>query len=66
MKKISKLVLVVFSVIILLIGVAVNLLIVGWLDYDTEFSLIRIVLSERASHKIILIYKELSMVLAIF
>ena len=53
MKKISKLVLVVFSVIILLIGVAVNLLIVGWLDYETAFSLIRRALSESPSNKII-------------
>ncbi|MBP3831390.1 MAG: alkaline shock response membrane anchor protein AmaP [Clostridia bacterium] len=65
MKKISKLVLVVFSVIILLIGVAVNLLIVGWLDYETAFSLIRRALSESPSNKIILIFTELSMLFAI-
>ena len=30
MKKLSKLVLVLFSVIILIIGVVVNLLVIGW------------------------------------
>ena len=63
MKKVSKLVLVLFSVIILLIGVAINLLIVGWLDYETAFSLIA--LSESPSNKIILIFTELSMLFAI-
>ena len=38
MKKLSKLVLVLFSVIILIIGVVINLLVIGWLDYDTAFS----------------------------
>ena len=65
MKKVSKLVLVLFSVIILLIGVAINLLIVGWLDYETAFSLIRRALSEDPSNKIILIFTELCMLFAI-
>ena len=65
MKKVSKLVLVLFSVIILLIGVIVNLLVVGWLDYQTAFSLIRRALSENPSNKIILIFTEVCMLFAI-
>ena len=56
MKKVSKLVLVLFSVIILLIGVVINLLIVGWLDYESAFSLIRKALSQDPTNKIILIF----------
>lgn len=65
MKKLSKLVLVIFSVIILIIGVAINLLVVGWLDYNTAFSLIKNALIQDPSNKIILIITEFCMLFAI-
>jgi uncharacterized alkaline shock family protein YloU len=65
MKKLNKLILVLFSVIILIIGVMINLLAVGWLDYDTAFTLIRKALTESPSNKIILIITEFSMLFAI-
>ncbi len=65
MKKVSKLVLVLFSVIILLIGVVINLLIVGWLDYESAFSLIRRALSQDPTNKIVLIFTEVCMLFAI-
>ena len=65
MKKVSKLVLVLFSVIILLIGVVINLLIVGWLDYESAFSLIRKALSQDPTNKIILTFTEVCMLFAI-
>ena len=65
MKKISKLVLVIFSILILVIGIGINLLVVGWLDYDTAFSLIQKMLTQSPSNKVILIFTEVCMVLAL-
>ena len=64
MGKINKIVLVVFSVIILIIGVFVNLLVIGWLDYSLAFSLIRNGLTNKPSGQIILVITELCMVFA--
>ena len=66
MKKLSKLVLVIFSVIILIIGVAINLLVVGWLDYNTAFSLIKYALTQDPSNKIILIVLSLISMIILF
>ena len=65
MKNLSKLVLAVFSVIIIVIGVIINLLIVGWLDYETAFSMFKNLLTNDPQSKIILIITEISMVMAI-
>ena len=65
MKKTNKVVLVIFSVIILIIGVGINLLVVGWMDYQTAFSLIENALKQKPSNEIILIITELSMLFAI-
>ena len=65
MKKLNKLILVVFSVIILILGVMINLLAVGWLDFNTAFSLIRRSLTESPSNQIILIITEFCMLFAI-
>ena len=65
MKKLSKLVLVLFSVIILIIGVAVNLLVIGWLEYSTAFGIIQKVLTTAPQNKIVLGITELCMLFAI-
>ena len=65
MKKISKLVLVLFSVIILIIGVVVNLLVIGWLEYGTAFGIIQKLLTTAPQNKIILGITELCMLFAI-
>ena len=65
MKKFSKLILVIFSVIILVIGVGINLLVVKWLDFDTAFSLIENMLTQSPANKIILIITEICMLFAI-
>ena len=65
MKKLSKVVLVLFSVIILILGVVINLLIIGWLDFDTAFSLIRDILSNSPADKIILVLTEFCMLFAL-
>ncbi len=65
MKKINKIVLIVFSVIILILGVGINLLVVGWLDFQTAFKLIKTALTETPSSQIILILTELCMLFAI-
>ncbi len=65
MKKISKFVLVVFSIIILIIGVGINLLIAKWVDFDTMFSLIEDMLTKSPTNKIVLIITEISMLFAI-
>ena len=54
MKKLSKLVLVLFSIIILIIGVIINLLVIGWLDYSTAFNAIQKVLTTAPQNKIVL------------
>lgn len=65
MKKLSKLVLVLFSVIILVFGVVINLLVIGWLDYNTAFSLIEKILTTSPQNKIILGITEICMLFAI-
>ena len=65
MKKLSKLVLVLFSVIILIIGVIVNLLVIGWLDYSTAFNAIQKVLTTAPQNKIVLGITEFCMLFAI-
>lgn len=65
MKKLNKLVLVIFSIIILIIGVVINLLVVGWLDYNTAFDLVKNALTGQTSSKVILITTEFCMLFAI-
>ena len=65
MKKLSKLVLVLFSVIILVFGVIINLLVIGWLDYNTAFSLIQKILTTSPQNKIILGITEICMLFSI-
>lgn len=65
MKKLSKLVLVLFSVIILIIGVIVNLLVIGWLDYSTAFNVVQKVLTTAPQNKIVLGITEFCMLFAI-
>ena len=65
MKKIDYLILVIFSVIILIIGVVINLLIIGWLDYSTAFNAIQKALTTQPYIKIVLGITEVFMLLAI-
>ena len=65
MKKISKLILVIFSIIILVIGVAINLLVIGWLDFETAFSLVQKLLTTSPQNKIVLAINGLCMLFAI-
>lgn len=65
MKKINKLILIVFSVIILVIGVMINLLAVGWLDFQTATTLAKRALTQEPSSQIILVATEICMLFAI-
>ena len=65
MNKFSKLVLVVFSVLILLLGVIINLLIAGWLDFSMASKFLERVLAESPANKIILAITEISMLFAV-
>ena len=65
MNKFSKFVLVIFSVIILIIGVVINLLIVNWIDFNTMSSFVQKALTTVPTNKIILIITEFCMLFAI-
>ena len=65
MNKLSKVVLVIFSIIILILGVGINLLIIKWLDFETAFSLIENLLTKTPANKIVLVITEFSMLFAI-
>ena len=65
MKKLSKLVLVIFSLIILFIGIIINLLIVNWIDFNTLCSFVQKALNTDPTNKIILIITEICMVISI-
>ena len=65
MKSFSKFVLAIFSVIILILGVIINLLVIGWLDYNTAFSLLQKILTQNPADKIILAITEIFMVFAL-
>ncbi len=65
MKTISRIVLVIFSLIIIFLGVAINLLAVGWLEYDTAFKILERALIQKPSSQIILISSEICMLFAI-
>ena len=65
MKKFSKLVLVIFSILILIIGITINLLVIGWLEFNTAFSVVERLLTQEPSNKIILITTEICMFFAI-
>ena len=65
MKSLSKLVLVIFSIIILVIGVAINLIAVNWLDFGTASNLVQRMLTEHPSDKIILVITEICMLFAV-
>ena len=65
MKKFSKLVLVIFSIFVLIIGVAINLLVIGWLEYSTAFNIIQKILTTSPQNKIALGITEFCMLFAI-
>lgn len=65
MKKLSKVILVVFSVFILMIGICINLLAIGWLEYGTVFALIEKVLTTEPQSQVILVITELSILFAL-
>ena len=65
MKKLSKIVLVVFSVFILIIGICINLLAIGWLEYGTVFSLVENALTTEPQSRILLVTTELCILFAV-
>ena len=65
MKKFDKIILAIFSVIILIEGIIVNLLIVGWLDYPKTSAVLKDIITTAPSNKGALIIAVLSMLLAI-
>ena len=65
MKKFSKLVLVIFSIIVLTIGIMINLLMMKWVDFDTFFPMVEKALTNSPSNKIILAVTEVSMLMAL-
>lgn len=65
MNKLGKLVLVIFSIIILIIGIVINLLIVNWLDFNTVSTLIQKSLTQAPTNKVIIIVTEIFMLTAI-
>ena len=65
MKSIEKIVLVVFSMIVLIIGICVNLLAIGWVSIDTLVSLVEKVMIDDTISKIALITNEVFMVFAL-
>ena len=66
MNKVSKLVLVIFSLIILILGIVINLLIVNWLDYKAVFNFIEKSLTTDPTNKIVLVVTEVCMLIALF
>ena len=65
MNKLNKIILVLFSVIILLLGVTIFLLAAGFLEFNTAFALIRKSLIESPSNQVILIVTLICMFLAL-
>ena len=65
MKALNKIVLVIFSVIILIIGICINLLAVGWVDIDTFNDIIKKITSNASVSKVILVINEIFMILAL-
>ena len=65
MKSFSKLTLAIFSVLVLTLGVLINLLIIGWLDYEIAFSALKNALTQETSSKIILVVTEFFMLFAV-
>ena len=65
MKSLSKLVLVIFSVIILVIGVLINLIMINWVDYNTASNFMQKALTQEPTNKIILGITEVCMLFAI-
>lgn len=65
MKKFDKIILAIFSVIILIEGIIVNLLIVGWLDYPKASAVLKDIITTAPSNKGALIIAVLSILLAI-
>ena len=65
MNKFSKFVLVIFSVIILVIGVGINLIAIKWLDINMALDLIEKALTSSPSDKIILVISEFGILFAL-
>ena len=65
MKKLSRLFLVIFSIIVLVLGVIINLLVVNWIEFDTVFSVIEDALTQDPTNKIILAITEFCMLFAL-
>jgi len=64
MKKIDKLILMVFAIIILIEGIILNLLIVGWLDKLTVYDTL-VAITVQPANRVVLIVTVVAMLLAI-
>ena len=64
MKKIDKLILTIFAIIILIEGIILNFVIVGWLDPQTVYNVVKAMTVE-PTNKIVLLTAVLGMLLAI-
>lgn len=65
MRKINKFILATFCIIILVLGVVVNLLSIGWLDLDVVFKVIRNGFNNDIASKVILVITEILMLFAV-
>lgn len=64
-KTVNKAILVLFSIIILVIGVMINLLAVGWLDFETASRLMGQALTQSPTNQIILVITEFCIIFAV-
>lgn len=65
MNSFKKFVLVIFSVIVLILGVGINLIALNWLDINMALKMIEKALTNSPSDKIILVISEFSILFAI-
>ncbi len=65
MNKLNKVILDVFSIIILVIGICINLVAVKWVDLTTIYNIIKYGIQTEPSSQIILIVTEICMLFAI-
>ena len=65
MKKIDKAILIIFSIIILLEGIIINLLIVGWLKFMPISDVLRDALLTAPTNKAVLLVTVISVMLTV-
>ena len=65
MRKINKFILAIFCIIVLVLGVIINLLSVGWLEFDVVFKVIRDGFNNEIASKVILVTTEILMLFAV-